>query len=302
MRLTEQQLRYFETFGFLQFPGLMADKIDRIIENFERVWVEHGGGGHGKEHDDKMAKALGGDKMRSMIYPFAGENEYLSALLDDARIAGIAASICGDDFNYRSSDGNLYVGDTMWHSDGYMVKKRLSIKMAFYLDPIARDAGCLRVIPGSHHVGDSFGDALESLLGMKDYWSRPEQSLEELWGVAGADVPAFALEVQPGDVVLFNHPIKHGSFGGGARRRMFTMQFEQRYKEEDLPELRRFIAGQAEFAAKAGIIWERAYGDAMIRTAGPSRMRHLEQHLANDGDLAELARKARQELGEPSRG
>ena len=62
----------------------------------------------------------------------------------------------------------------------------MSIKTAFYLDPVTRDTGCLRVIPGSHHVGDRFGDALESLPSMKDYYSRPEQGLvEELWGVAG---------------------------------------------------------------------------------------------------------------------
>ena len=40
----------------------------------------------------------------------------------------------------------------------------------------------------------------------------------------------------------------------------------------------------------------------MIRTASPSRMRHLEQRLANDDHLPELARKARQEASEPSRG
>ena len=65
-------------------------------------------------------------------------------------------------------------------------QKDMSIKTAFYLDPVTRDTGCLRVIPGSHHVGDRFGDALESLPSMKDYYSRPEQGLvEELWGVAG---------------------------------------------------------------------------------------------------------------------
>jgi hypothetical protein len=31
-------------------------------------------------------------------------------------------------------------------------------------------------------------------------------------------------------------------------------------------------------------------------------MMHLEQPMANDGDLAELARKAREEMPEPSRG
>ena len=39
----------------------------------------------------------------------------------------------------------------------------------------------------------------------------------------------------------------------------------------------------------------------MVRTAGPERMVHLEQILANDGHLAELSRRQRAETTEPSR-
>ena len=56
-RLSEQQLNYFNTFGYLYFPGLMADCIDRIIEEFEAVWAVHGGGHHGKEEDFQNALA-----------------------------------------------------------------------------------------------------------------------------------------------------------------------------------------------------------------------------------------------------
>ena len=57
-RLTQQQLNFFNTFGYLYFPGLMADCIDRIIEEFEAVWATHGGGHHGKEHEGRRARAL----------------------------------------------------------------------------------------------------------------------------------------------------------------------------------------------------------------------------------------------------
>ena len=40
----------------------------------------------------------------------------------------------------------------------------------------------------------------------------------------------------------------------------------------------------------------------MIETARPQRMRHLEQRVAHDDHLPELVRKARAEMGEPSRG
>jgi len=47
---------------------------------------------------------------------------------------------------------------------------------------------------------------------------------------------------------------------------------------------------------------DRAYGQQMLNTAGPERMRHLEQVMANDGHIAELARQARETMPEPSRG
>ena len=110
------------------------------------------------------------------------------------------------------------------------------------------------------------------------------------------DIPAVAIETQPGDVVIFNQRTKHASFGGGEERRMMTMNFEQRYAEEDLPELLEKIAGVARH-------WiETSYGEVMVRTAGPGRMRHLEQRMANDGHLAELVAKAREEMAEPARG
>ena len=87
---------------------------------------------------------------RSVILPFADQSAYLSSLLDDPRIHDIASSICGEEFNYTSGDGNYYVGDTRWHSDGYGARPVLTIKIAFYLDKVTASSGALRVIPGSH--------------------------------------------------------------------------------------------------------------------------------------------------------
>ena len=40
MRLTEQQLKFIEAFGFLKFPGLLAAGMDGITDAFERVWAD----------------------------------------------------------------------------------------------------------------------------------------------------------------------------------------------------------------------------------------------------------------------
>ena len=37
MRLSEQQLAYFDTFGFLKFPGLFADDIGTVTDGFELI-------------------------------------------------------------------------------------------------------------------------------------------------------------------------------------------------------------------------------------------------------------------------
>ena len=188
MILSDQQMAYFETFGFLTFPGLLIDVIDETTLRFEKVWADHGGGHHGREHDREQ---------RSALLPFIDQDPYLSAMLDDPQIDGIASSILGEDYNYTASDGNFYVGDTEWHSDGYGHSKYLSIKMAIYLDPVSERTGCLRVIPGSHIVGDVFGDALH-----KGAPGSKEPRQEELWGIKGSQVPAVPIESQPGDLVV----------------------------------------------------------------------------------------------------
>jgi len=275
-KLTDQQINYFNTFGYLGFPGMLADKIKEIIYEFEQVWVDRGGGHNGLVHDGKA---------RSCVVPFIDQRDKLAGLLDDSRILGIANALLGEDFNYMGSDGNYYVGDTQWHSDGWHPQIR-HIKIALYLDTLTKDTGCLRVIPGSHLIEDQYALKLQSNI----------RKSEEVWGVAGNQVPAIPLEVVPGDVLVFNHNCKHATFGGNDHRRMFTINLCQRYPEDKLEDLRKYLAGGARF-------WiEEAYGPAMLRTATPDRLKHMQQVMDNDYELPELSRKARETMSEPARG
>src|ERR1700727_1479766 len=108
--LTEENKKAFEVFGFLSFPGLLADKAEAIIDAFERVWAQRGGGHAGKPHAGQA---------RSCIFPFIDQSEYLSSLLEDPAIDSILTGLLGPDYNYVGSDGNYYAGDTPWHSDGW---------------------------------------------------------------------------------------------------------------------------------------------------------------------------------------
>jgi hypothetical protein len=270
MELTDGQRQFFDTFGYLHLPGLMADRVDWITAEFEEVWSERA-----VEHDEGK---------RSCIVPFIDQRESFCTLLDDPRIEAIIDGLLGPDANYLSGDGNYYTGDTSWHPDGAWPLGRF-LKVAFYLDPVGRETGCLRVIPGSHRVNEPLWQAREA-----------GQSLE-LWGIEGHEVPSVALESVPGDVVAFNHNMMHASFGGSTRRRMFTLNFNARCETDaEIEQLETYINSYARF-------WiDHVHSETMRSTASPSRMRHLQQVIQHEGGLAPLAARARDEQFEPARG
>ena len=210
--------------------------------------------------------------------PFIDHSDELSALLDHQVLHGLVTEILGDDFSYLGSDGNFYVGDTPWHRDGTHRGMRF-IKLAIYLDPLDADNGALRVIPGSHRLDDGYSQGLAEVIGT----------------MTGADVPAVALATKPGDVAIFDHNLYHAAFNGGTQRRMFTLNLSQHWPDDKLPELQEYIATHARF-------WiDRNVGPRMLATAGPQRMRHLQQALDNDFLLTERTRRMRLEMIEPSR-
>ena len=254
MKLTTQQLNYFHTFGFLVFRELFGpEEVAWITDEFEKVMQTYGGG---KMHDGSKP---------TMIVPTIDHSERLCTLLDDVRIEGIASGILGDDFNYASGDGNYYCGDTAWHTDG-SYPELFAIKMVFYLDPLTRDTGCLRVLPGSHRP-DSFWRT-------ENIHPRDAQGL---WGLPPSEIPgAMAAETNPGDLVVFYHDILHASFGGSNRRRMFTMNLNRHgTTESELARIDEYIRGHCPVAH--GFKIGGMYTDLMLNTAGLQRMRHLAQ-------------------------
>ncbi|MBO9598503.1 MAG: phytanoyl-CoA dioxygenase family protein [Cohnella sp.] len=255
--LSEQQLHFFHTFGYLKFSGLMKDEIGWITEEFTQVFPMFAS----KIHD--------GSK-RTSIVAFIDQREKLSSLIDDPRIKGICTSLLGDDFNYMGSDGNYYSGNTTWHPDDNNLE-RLHLKIAFYLDELDHSNGALRVLPGSHHVDDRFNHDLREKVFHK--------ASEKYLGIPGEDVPAVVVDNVPGDVLVFNHNLYHSAFGGGKSRRMFTLNCSQRFADVEV--LRSYIVKNAHFKRPS------YYGQAMIASANPQRMKHLEQVMSQDDYFAE---------------
>ena len=204
--LTEGQLAGFNAFGFLSLKGLFsAREVEDIRREFDDVLGE-----------DRQRRRFTGEQ-RQMVQSFVERRPLLCQLIDDDRIYLPMEQILGTDMLWLTSDGNLYVGDTDWHHDatprGYP-----QIKVALYLDPVRRDTGCLRVIPGSHEP--PYHDVLEPLKAQG-------------FGIAGVDVPCAHMESEPGDVVLFHQTIWHASFGGRAGRRMLALSYAPSPKTDE---------------------------------------------------------------------
>jgi hypothetical protein len=259
MKLSEQQLNFFKIFGYLGFPQLFSKvEIEEIASRFEQTIDRFGGG---TNHD--------GSRRTMMGAPIEHLPE-MCALLDDPRITGIIGGILGEDFTYCGGDGNYYSGDTGWHPDGNGNILN-PIKVAFYLDPVGPDTGCLRVIPGSFEK--------EHLINRRKI--NPNES-EKLFGIHRRDFPGnVPLTCTPGDIVMFNHDVWHAAYGGSSRRRMFTLNCHRRANTpEEFQALKDWLDlhafGNGSRVAQAP---KKLFTETMLSTASPERMRHLEQGL-----------------------
>ncbi|MDE0041323.1 MAG: hypothetical protein OXT74_04770 [Candidatus Poribacteria bacterium] len=107
MKLTQEQLDFFDTFGYLMIPQLFSkDETDGIIDVFE--WSIQNCGG-GENHDGST---------RTMFLGPIERHPEMCRLLDHPAILDLIGGVLGEDFNYCSGDGNYYSGDTGWHPDG----------------------------------------------------------------------------------------------------------------------------------------------------------------------------------------
>ena len=194
MFLNDGQRAHFATFGFLVRRQLFtADEVTRIRRAFDRTLA-----------NSRMGEAFSGER-RQLVLGFVEHEPDLLRLLDDERVFSTLEGLLGPGFTWLGSDGNLYVGDTGWHTDAKLPNYD-TLKAAFYLEPVGLDTGCLRVIPGSHRL--PLHDTVKPVT---------------QFGVAPEEIPAVPLESEPGDVVFFNRSIWHASFGGKAGRPMFTL-------------------------------------------------------------------------------
>ncbi len=261
--LSEQQVAHFETFGFVVLrqafsPQATAD----IIRNFDEVLAE-----------DRHGQTFAGEK-RQIVLGFIEQRPLLTGLVESDLIFEAMEQLLGPGFVWVGSDGNLYVGDTGWHPDSAHPTYR-RIKVALYLDPVTKDTGCLRVIPGSHRA--PFHQTLAPLHHGPDPATTP-------YGMPARDIPCFPLESQPGDVVMFDQNTWHSSFGGKTGRRMFTLNFAARptTPEHEAMLRKMYNANLAYTQTEAYTRTARVYTDDFLHSDHP-RIRSMADKLVELG-------------------
>ncbi|MDR3708842.1 MAG: phytanoyl-CoA dioxygenase family protein [Capsulimonadaceae bacterium] len=251
MVLTDQQVRFYNTFGYLEFRQLFT--VAEIAE-FATAF-------------DEAMNSTGKDvgvpgQVRRLLDAPIEHSRVTCALLDDERVTSIASALLGKDFNYAGGDGTLDAGDTSWHIDGNW-GEHFAAKMIFFLDPVRRDTGCLRIVPGSHRPDHH----------IRAYRLDPNRS-EQQFGIDPRDFPGnVPLEADPGDVIIFNHDLFHALFGGNAHRREFTINLTKKcHNQVDLMTLREYLRFNVGTRS-----WGSMYTSLMLETADPERLTHLEQ-------------------------
>ena len=197
-----------------------------------------------RESDEIFVELRGGKafprETRQAVQPFFERRPFMSKLADDDRIYNIGVDLCGPNFVLDGTEGNLHVGDTAWHSGQPGEYFLPNVKITFYPEPVARETGCLRVIPGSHVAGTP--DLFAPLrTGNKSPDFRP-------FGMAPSEIPSYAFESQPGDVIVFTEDVLHSSFGGHPGRHQHAISFFTNPKaEEEVAVIKRFY-GRAKYS------------------------------------------------------
>ena len=203
--LSSKQISYFETFGFLVLRQVFSvEEIFKIKNEADHIW----GSTEGMDTDS------GHSEVGKQIRGFVERSPLLTNLIADDRIYVTVKQLLGPDFVYVASDGNMWAGDTVWHSDDNIRPGYKRLKVVFYLDPLIKENGSLRVLPGSHH--HSFHKIMKPAI---------QQDLNISLGISGEELPSFPIETSPGDMLIFCHDIFHASFGASQLRRQIALSF-----------------------------------------------------------------------------
>jgi hypothetical protein len=207
----EHQRAFYESFGFMVYPGLFADEVDELSAAFDDAFADPA--------MPRICFTIPGHHGRPRIATgdLIERDPRMRRLRDDPRILGVVDRLVGPESTYMSSDGNIYRCESEWHVDTVPAVDRRAIKLLLYLEPIGATSGALRVMPGSHR-SNARTDTLAPYLGF-------DGPIGPRMGIGGHQLPHWALESTPGDLVVIDFSTAHSSYGALTDRRKIALNF-----------------------------------------------------------------------------
>ncbi|MFB9356463.1 phytanoyl-CoA dioxygenase family protein [Actinoplanes nipponensis] len=221
--LTEDEVRSFDENGFLVLRGRVPGPLLARLQQAADQWIDTGRAaarsnpGH---PDYKFADRPAGPALFRVDYLHDKTPSASIELLGSPALLGIAESLAGTAFvpTYESlvfkeeGDGAAIP----WHQDAVHPRRHRIFNIDVYLDRSLRDEGALRVVPGSQ---------------------RQPVDICALTAAHGWDLPgAVAVELEPGDVLVHDVMLVHGSAPVTGNRLRRTLYFEFRPAEQILEE------------------------------------------------------------------
>lgn len=221
--LTSEQIEAFDRQGYLVLRRWIPDDLLQRVQDAAAAWIQDGWSLRADDpraEDFRFADRPGGRVMFRVSYVHDKGQPASLELLGSPYVLGVAESLCGPNFvpTYESmvfkqeGDGEAIP----WHQDAVHPRRFRIFNFDLYLDQSRQGGGALRVIPGSQtekhdvcEVAERFG------------WDAP--------GVIHA-------EMEPGDVLLHDVMVLHGSERTEANRLRRTIYYEFRAAEEILAE------------------------------------------------------------------
>ena len=220
--LTPEQVRFFDDNGYLLLKQWITGSLLRKLQEAGNIWIQDGLKSDAQDPnnlDYSFAIRNGGRVMFRVDYVHNKGQQCSLEMLGSPQVLAVAESLCGRNFvpTYESmvfkqtGDGEA----VQWHQDAVHPRNYRIFNYDLYLDASRSGAGALRVLPKTQAHKQEICD-------FKDKGWEPEGMIE--------------VEMEPGDVLLHDVMVVHGSprVQGNPLRR--TIYYEFRAAEEILKE------------------------------------------------------------------
>lgn len=217
--LTPEQVRFFDEHGYLVLRGRIPADLLARLQAAADAWIADGRAvaeGDPAASDYQWATRGGSRRMFRVDYLHGKRQPASLELLGSPAVLGIAESLAGPNFvpTYESlvfkDEGDGAAID--WHQDAVHPRTHRIFNIDVYLDASRKGEGALRVAPGSH-------------LAPVDVCQLQE---EYGWDAPGV----IQVELEPGDVLVHDVMVVHGSEAVTGNRLRRTIYYEFRAAEQ----------------------------------------------------------------------